>query len=49
MRTEAWDKKGVVKVLKELDAKTITAAGPKVTNCASVPHLMPSANRSIDR
>jgi benzoyl-CoA reductase/2-hydroxyglutaryl-CoA dehydratase subunit BcrC/BadD/HgdB len=30
MRKEAWDKKGVVKVLKELDAKTITAAGPKI-------------------
>ena len=49
MRKEAWDKKGVVKVLKELDAKTITAAGPKITNYIRIPHLMPSANRSIDR
>jgi hypothetical protein len=49
MRKEAWDKKCVDKVLKELDAKTTTAAGPKITNYFSVPHLMPSANKSIDR
>jgi hypothetical protein len=49
MRKEAWDKKCVVKVIKEIDAKTITAAGPKITNYISVSHLMPSANRSIDR
>jgi hypothetical protein len=46
MRKEAWDKKGVVKVLKELDEKTITGAGPKITNCISVPHLMPSATEA---
>ena len=48
MRTEAWDKKGVVKVLKELNARTITAAGPKIMNYISLPHLLSSANRSID-
>ena len=49
MRKEAWDKKGLVKVLKELDAKTITATGPKIMNYISLPHLLSSANRTIDR